>query len=91
MRVGEKIIKVFCKRYGETGRNESGEELLDLCGKQELVMVNTILKNRVFNKNTWEKLNTSEVVDKDLLDYFLLESRIIKRLQDVKLHKSEAA
>ena len=43
-RVGNEVIEGVVGRHGVTGRNESGERLLEMCAEQKLVVGNSWFK-----------------------------------------------
>ena len=49
-------------RYDVPGRNDSGENLIGLCMERELVVGNTLFKERDIHKYTWVKMAHGAVV-----------------------------
>ena len=43
-RVGNEVTEGIVGQHGGLGKNESGERLLEICAKQELVVGNSLLK-----------------------------------------------
>ena len=59
------------------GRNESGEQLLEMCAEQELVVDNSWFKKNDVYKYTWLRMAEGRVVDKALMDYVMVERRMV--------------
>ena len=76
-------------RHGVPGRNESGERLLKMCAKQELVVGNSWFNRKDVHKYTWLRMGEVRVVDRALMDYMLLPRRMLGRLLDVKVWRGE--
>ena len=55
-RVGNKVIEAIVGRHGVPGRNESGEQLLEMCAEQELVVDNSSFKKNDVYKYTWLRM-----------------------------------
>ena len=70
------MIEGIVGRHGVTGRNKSGERLLEMCAEQELVVGNSWLKKNNVYKYTWLRMVERRVVDKALMDYVLLPRRL---------------
>ena len=68
-RVGNEVIEGIVGRHGVTGRNESGERLLEMCAEQKLVVGNSWFKKNDVYKYTWWRISEGRVVDKTLMDY----------------------
>ena len=84
-RVGNEVIEGIVGLHGVSGRNESGERLLEMCAEQELVVNNTRFKKRDVYKHTWLRMAEGRVVDRALMDYVLLPKRMLGGLLDVKV------
>ena len=52
-RVGTDVIEGIVGRHGVSGRNESGERLLEKCAEQEFVVGNSWFKKIDVYKYTW--------------------------------------
>ena len=88
-RVGNEVIKGIVGWHGVPGRNESGDRLLEMCAKQELVVGNSwFTKNDVY-KYTWLRMAEGMVLDKALMDYVLLPRLMLGKLLDVKVWRGE--
>ena len=88
-KVGNEVIEGIVGRHGVPGRNESGEWLLEMCAKQELVVGNSWFKKNDVYKYKWLRMAEGRVVDKALIDYVLLPRRMLGRLLDVKVWRGE--
>ena len=88
-RVGNEVIEGIVGRHGVTGRNESGERLLEMYAEQELVVGNSWFKKNDVYKYTWLRMAEGRVVDKALMDYVLLPRRMLGRLLDVNVLRGE--
>ena len=55
-RVGNEVIEGIVGWHGVPGRNESGEQLLEMCAKQELVVGNSWFKKNDVYKYTWLRM-----------------------------------
>ena len=88
-RVGNEVIEGIVGRHGVPGRNESGERLLEMCAKQDLVVGNSWFKQNDVYKYTWLRMAEGRVIDKVLMDYVLLPRRMLGRLLDVKVWRGE--
>ena len=86
-RMGNEVIERIVGRHGVSGRNESGEQLLEMCGEKELVVGKSLFKKNDVHKYT--KMVEGRVVDKALMDYVLLPRRMLGRLLDVKVCRGE--
>ena len=71
-RVGNELIEDIVGWHGVSGRNESGERLLEMCTEQELVVGNSWFKKNDVYKYTWLRMAEGRVVDKALMNYVLL-------------------
>ena len=80
-RVGNEVIEGIVGRHVESGRNESGERLLEMCAEQELVEGNSWFKKNYVYKYTWLRMAEGRVVGKALMDYVLLPRRMLGRLR----------
>ena len=45
-RLGNEVIEGIIGQHGVPGRNESDEQLLEMCAEQELVVGNSLLKKK---------------------------------------------
>ena len=88
-RVGNEVIEVIVGRHGMSGRNESGERLLEMCAEEEFVVGNSWLKKNYVYKYTWLRMAEGRVVDNALMDYVLLPRRMLGRLIDMKVRRGE--
>ena len=82
------MIDGIVGRQGVPGRNESGEQLLEICAELELVVGSWFKKNDVY-KYTWLRMMEGRVGDKALMDYVLISRRMLGRLLDVKVWRGE--
>ena len=89
-RVGNEVVENVVGRYGVPGRNESGVKLLELCMEQELVVGNTLFKKKDINKYTWCRVAGGRMIDRALMDYVLIDRRVIGRLVDVHVMRGQA-
>ena len=71
-RVGNEVIEGIGGRHGVPGRNQSGEQLLEMCKEQEFVVGNSWFKKNDVYKYTWLRMEEGRVVEKALMDYVLL-------------------
>ena len=78
-------------KFGVPGENESGEKLLEMCVERELVIGNSWFKKKRINKYTWIRMSNGVVVEKALMDYVLVEKRVIGRLKDVHVYRGVTA
>ena len=89
-RVGNTVIAGVVGRYGVPEVNHSGENLIDICLEQELVIGNTLFKKKKKNKYTWARVDKGKVVDRALMDYVIVSRKIVRRLRDVHVYRGEA-
>ena len=90
-RVGDREVEGVVGKFGVPGENVSGEKLLEMCGERELVIGNSMFRKKRINKYTWIRVANGEVVEKALMDYVLIEKRMISRLKDVHVFRGVAA
>ena len=60
-----------------------------MCAEQELEVGNSWFKKNYVYKYTWLRMAEGRVVDKALMDYMLLITRMLGRLKDVKVWRGE--
>ena len=53
-----------CRKVWSTGKNESGERLLDMCVEQKLVIGNSFFKKKGINKYTWIRVANGRVIER---------------------------
>ena len=90
-RVGDREVEGVVGKFGVPGENVSGEKLLEMCVERELVIGNSMFRKKRINKYTWIRVANGEVVEKALMDYVLIEKRMISRLKDVHVFRGVAA
>ena len=88
-REGYKVIEGIVEQHGAPGRNESGEQVLEMCAEQELVVGNSWFKKKDAYKYTWLRIAEGKVVDRALMDYVLFPERMLGRLLDAKVWRLE--
>ena len=89
-RVGNTVIPGVVGRYGVPRVNHSGENLIEVCLEQDLVIGNTLFKKKKKNKFTWARVDRGKVVDRALMDYVIVSRKIVGRLRDVHVYRGEA-
>ena len=52
--------------YGVVGRNESGEQMLDMCVQFEMTLCNTFFKKRGIHKYIWIRKVRGQIVQSEL-------------------------
>ena len=72
------------------GVNESSERLLDMYVGKLLTVGNSSLKKKTVNNYTWVKVVGGRMVERALMDYMLITKRIIGRVKDIHVFRSEA-
>ena len=90
-RVGDREVEGVTGKFGVPDVNDSGERLLEMCMERELVVGNTRFKKKRINKYTWVRVANGVVVERALMDYVLIEKRMIGRLKDVHVYRGVAA
>ena len=90
-RVGDREVEGVTGKFGMPDVNDSGERLLEMCMERELVVGNTRFKKKRINKYTWVRVANGVVVERALMDYVLIEKRMIGRLKDVHVYRGVAA
>ena len=90
-RVGDREVKGVTGKFGVPEVNDSGERLLDMCMERELVIGNTWFRKKRINKFTWVRVANGVVVERALMDYVLIEKKMIGRLKDVHVYRGAAA
>ena len=75
-RVGEEEIAGVVGKYGVPERNGSGENLLNMCVENGLVVGNSFFKKRMINKYTWVRVERGRVIERALMDYVLITGRM---------------
>ena len=90
-RVGDREVEGVVGKFGVPGENESGERLLEMCVERELVIGNSMFRKKRINKYTWIRMANGIVVEKALMDYVLIEKRMIGRLKDVHVYRGVTA
>ena len=88
-RVGNEEVVNVVGKFGVPGRNESGEKLIEVCMERELVIGNTRFKKKLKHKYTWERVVRGEVTERALMDYVLIDKRMVGRLLDVHVMRGE--
>ena len=82
-RVGEEVVANVVGKFGVPGKNASGEKLLEVCMEHELVVGNTLFRKKRKHKYTWRRVERGRVTERALMDYILIERRVVGRLCDV--------
>ena len=90
-RVGDSVVEGVVGKFGVPVRNESGEKLLEMCVEREMTIGNTMFRKKRINKYTWIRVAHGRVEEKALMDYVLIERRMVGRLKDVHVYRGEAA
>ena len=88
-RVGDVMVDNVIGRYGVAGVNESGRRCIEMCNEYDLVVGNTLFKKKRINKYTWVRTSSGKVVDKALMDYVLIDRKVVGRLLDVHVSRGE--
>ena len=68
-RVGNEVIEGIVGRHDVPGRNESGEQLLEMCAEQESLVGNSWFKKNDMYKYTLLRMAEGSVIDKALMNY----------------------
>nr|XP_053629700.1 uncharacterized protein LOC128686692 isoform X1 [Cherax quadricarinatus] len=71
-------------KFGVPGVNDNGSPLIELCIERGLVIGNTYFKKKRINKYTRYDVGRN---DSSLLDYVLVDKRLLSRLQDVHVYR----
>ena len=90
-RVGDSEVEGVVGKFGVPDRNESGEKLLEMCVEREMTIGNTMFRKKRINKYTWIRVAHGRVEERALMDYVLIERRMVGRLKDVHVYRGEAA
>ena len=79
----------MCIVFGKnkTGTNISGEVLIDVCAKKELIVGNRWFRKRSINKCAWLRDNGR---DRALVDYVLVRKSMKGSLKDVHVFRGVA-
>ena len=83
-RVGDSEVEGVVGKFGVPDRNESGEKLLEMCVEREMAIGNTMFRKKRINKYTWIRVAHGRVEERALMDYVLIERRMVGRLKDVR-------
>ena len=75
-RVGNEVIQGIVGQHGGPGRNETGEQLLEMCAEQELLVGKSWFKKKDVYKYTWLRMAEGKVVNRALMDYVLLPKQM---------------
>ena len=59
-------------KYRVLDRNDSVNELIELCIEREFLVGNTWFKKKDINMYTWERVRRRVVSDRALMDYLLI-------------------
>ena len=89
-RVGDVEIDGVIGKFGVPGVNESGMRLVELCMERELLIGNTCFKKRMIHKYTWERVGNGRLIDRALMDYFIVSKHMRGRLTDVNVLRGVA-
>ena len=76
-RVGDGEVEGVVGKYGAPGEIEGGERLLDMCVEQELVIGNSLFREKEINKYTWIRVANGRVIERALMDYMLITKRMV--------------
>ena len=90
-KVGNREVAGVTGKFGVPGENENGEYLLNMCAERELMIGNTIFGKKKIYKYTWVRVVEGKVVERALLDYVLVDKRILGKVQNVQVRRGVAA
>nr|XP_053637989.1 craniofacial development protein 2-like [Cherax quadricarinatus] len=83
-KVGKNVMEGVVGKFGVPGVNVNGEPLIELCVERNLVISNTYFMKKRINKYTRYDVARNE---SSLLDYVLVDKRLMGRLQDVHVYR----
>nr|XP_053656735.1 uncharacterized protein LOC128705613 [Cherax quadricarinatus] len=83
-KVGKNVMEGVVGKFGVPGVNVNGEPLIELCVERNLVISNTYFMKKRINKYTRYDVAHNE---SSLLDYVLVDKRLMGRLQDVHVYR----
>nr|XP_053629722.1 craniofacial development protein 2-like [Cherax quadricarinatus] len=83
-KVGKNVMEGVVGKFGVPGVNVNGEPLIELCVERDLVISNTYFMKKRINKYTRYDVARNE---SSLLDYVLVDKRLMGRLQDVHVYR----
>ena len=87
-KIGKVMIEGVTGKYGVSNENENGDMLLDLCAEKGLGIGNTLIMRIYTSTRGWE---TEKEVVEDMLDYIIVDERLRKRLEDVRVRREVGA
>ena len=81
-RVGDEVVEGVVRPCGVSGKNESGQRLVEFCLENNMKIGNTFFKKKRIHKWTWKSDINGEGA---LLDYVLVKGKDRVRLVDVNV------
>jgi len=83
-KVGDERIDEVVGKWGVPGKNENGDNLVDICAERGLFLANTCFQHKMIHRYTWRR-GSGQNEQKGLIDYIAVDSRLKKDVTDAKV------
>ena len=88
-KIGRVMIEGVTGKYGVGDKNENGDMLFDLCAEKGLVIGSILFEHKDIYKYTWAE--DGERGGRSMLDYVIVDERLRKGLEDVRVRRGVGA